>query len=215
MLWNIVALRAEPLLVFSDRTNIRSYDLETDLPGVLVPAGFRNAIAVECDYDNRKLYVSDAETDRLLTVDLSVNPPRVTTLLDQGLKLPGGLALDYVNNNLYWCDQGKNCFSFSLLFLGSFCSKLKQLNWNTVHTNCTRASGAWVRIVKSVFAFSGMIHVLDLDTKNQAVIHEDGLYNIISIKLDLRFVLRFLPQLQIFSWKITSCMCLCALRMFA
>ena len=98
---------AEPLLLFIDRHNLRSYDLDTKVSKILLVSGFTNAIAMDCDHAKQKLYVSDVTIKRLYVVDLSASLPEVDVLLDEGLNVPDGLAVDWINNNLYWTDTGK------------------------------------------------------------------------------------------------------------
>ena len=98
---------AEPLLLFVDRFNIRSYDLDTGSSDILVPSGFASAMAMDFHYGNQKLYVSDVVAKKLHVVDMSVSPADVSVLLDSGLGVPDGLAVDWINNNLYWTDTGK------------------------------------------------------------------------------------------------------------
>ena len=57
-------------------------------------------------YGNKKLYVSDVVAKKLYSVDLSTSAPDVDILLEVGLDVPDGLAVDWINNNLYWTDTG-------------------------------------------------------------------------------------------------------------
>ncbi len=97
---------ADPLLLFTDRQNIRSYDLETGTSKIVVPTAFQNAVAMGYHYGNQKLYVSDAELNQLLVLDMTTDPPTREVLLS-GLTTPDGLSVDWVNNNLYWTHDGK------------------------------------------------------------------------------------------------------------
>ena len=105
---NISSLVADPLLLFLDQINIRYKDLGTGTSGILVPSSFQNAFAMDFHHGNQKLYVSDTAADKIYAVDLSVNPPTLEIILDEGLELAGGLAVDWINNNLYWTDRGTN-----------------------------------------------------------------------------------------------------------
>ena len=103
---------SDPLMYYTDRYNIRSYDLETGSNSLLISAAFTNAIAMDFYYANQKLYVSDVVTKKLYSVDLSISSPEAEMLLDVGLDVAEGLAVDWINNNLYWTDKG-NCTSVS------------------------------------------------------------------------------------------------------
>ena len=97
---------SDPLMYYIDRFNIRSHDLETGSNSLLISAAFTNAIAMDFHYGNKKLYVSDVVAKKLYSVDLSTSAPDVDILLEVGLDVPDGLAVDWINNNLYWTDTG-------------------------------------------------------------------------------------------------------------
>ena len=103
---------SDPLMYYSDRYNIRSHDLDTGSNSILLPSAFTNAMAMDFHYANEKLYVSDVVTKKLYSVDLSISSPEAEMLLDVGLDVAEGLAVDWINNNLYWTDKG-NCTSVS------------------------------------------------------------------------------------------------------
>ena len=95
-------------MYYTDRYNIRSHDLETRSNSIPLPSAFTNAMAMDFHYANQKLYVSDVVTKKLYSVDLSTSSLDIDILLDVGLEVPEGLAVDWINNNLYWTDKG-NC----------------------------------------------------------------------------------------------------------
>ena len=99
---------SDPLMYYIDRFNIRSHDLETGSNSLLISAAFTNAIAMDFHHGNKKLYVSDVVAKKLYSVDLSTSAPDVDILLEVGLDVPDGLAVDWINNNLYWTDTGNN-----------------------------------------------------------------------------------------------------------
>ena len=103
---------SDPLMYYIDRYNIRSHDLETGSNSILLPSAFTNAMAMDFHYGNKKLYVSDVVTKKLYSVDLSTSSLGIDILLDVGLDVPEGLAVDWINNNLYWTDKG-NCTGVS------------------------------------------------------------------------------------------------------
>ena len=103
---------SDPLMYYIDRYNIRSHDLETGSNSILLPSAFTNAMAMDFHYGNKKLYVSDVVTKKLYSVDLSTSSLDIDILLDVGLDVPEGLAVDWINNNLYWTDKG-NCTGVS------------------------------------------------------------------------------------------------------
>ncbi len=94
-------------LFYVDRANVRSVDLDTDQRDILVPARFKNAIAIDFDFRRSLLYVCDIFLERIFTVDLSGDDPVVEMLVNEDVKTTGGLAVDWVNNKLYWTDSGE------------------------------------------------------------------------------------------------------------
>ena len=97
---------SDPLMYYIDRFNIRSHDLETGSSSIPLVSAFRNAMAMDFHYGNKKLYVSDVVTKKLYSVDLSTSAPKDEILLDVGLDAAQGIAVDWINNNLYWTDKG-------------------------------------------------------------------------------------------------------------
>ena len=73
---------------------------------MLLPSAFTNAIAMDFDHANQKLYISDVVAKKLYSVDVSSSSPEVEILLEVDLDVPDGLAMDWINYNLYWTDRG-------------------------------------------------------------------------------------------------------------
>ena len=98
----------EPLLLYVNHSKILYYDIDTDESGVLASSLlWFNLVAMDFHHGNQMLYVSDVSPKSLFSVDLSVNPAVVDVILDNGRDVPDGLAVDWINNNLYWTDTGK------------------------------------------------------------------------------------------------------------
>ena len=98
----------EPLLLYVNHSKILYYDIDTDESGVLASSRlWSNLVAMDFHHGNQMLYVSDVLLKSLFSVDLSVNPAVVDVILDNGIDVPDGLAVDWINNNLYWTDTGK------------------------------------------------------------------------------------------------------------
>ena len=98
---------SDPLMYYADKTNIRSYDLGTGNTRMLLPSAFKNGIAMDVHHSNQKLYIGDAVTKEVYSVDLSASSlePALEVLLSNVAVY--GLAVDWINNNLYWTDTGK------------------------------------------------------------------------------------------------------------
>ena len=93
-------------MYYIDKTNIRSYDLGTGNTSMVLPSAFGYGIAMDFHHGNKKLYVGDDVTKELYSVDLSASSlePGLDRLLHD--LAVHGLAVDWINNNLYWTDTG-------------------------------------------------------------------------------------------------------------
>ena len=104
----------DSFIVFVDRKNVRKVDLASGIPSTLISSGLQNAIALDFDYSGKKLYITERANDilpkKILMVDLAKSgPATLETVLDLPLSsIPDGIALDWVNQNLYWTDTGNN-----------------------------------------------------------------------------------------------------------
>ena len=96
----------DPLLYFIDRFNIRSYDLNSGSSRILLTSAFQNAFAMDFHHGNEQLYVSDVETDRIYAVDMTMAPPGLEVILAEGIETVTDIAVDWINDNLYWTDTG-------------------------------------------------------------------------------------------------------------
>ena len=115
-LWNLIAiafsisllfscLSADPDMLYGDGTSVWSVDLDTGAEEELVQSRFTIVSDIDFDYEGKKLFVSDVPQKRLYSVDLQKSPPDVRILLATDVS-SFGIALDWVNNNLYWTDSG-------------------------------------------------------------------------------------------------------------
>ena len=96
----------DPLLYFIDRLNIRSYDLDSGATSITLSSVFQNGFAMDFHHSNQKLYASDVDTKRIYAVDMTVVPPTVEVILDEGIETVTDIAVDWINDNLYWTDTG-------------------------------------------------------------------------------------------------------------
>ena len=96
----------DPLLYFIDRLNIRSYDLDSGASRITLSSVFQNGFAMDFHHGNQKLYVSDVDINRIYAVDMTVLPPTVEVILDEGIEKSTDIAVDWINDNLYWNDTG-------------------------------------------------------------------------------------------------------------
>uniref|UniRef100_A0A8C7WH86 EGF-like domain-containing protein n=1 Tax=Oncorhynchus mykiss TaxID=8022 RepID=A0A8C7WH86_ONCMY len=109
-----------PYLMFTNRHEIRRVDpVKKDYSQVL--ATQKNAVALDIDVANNRLFWCDRFHRNIysaLIPEASV-PFQQVTLVDSGSLLsPEGLALDWVQHNLYWTDSGHKTVSVASAYDG-------------------------------------------------------------------------------------------------
>ena len=107
----------EPALIFGNRRDIRKLALHSGHYETLV-ADTRSAIALDFDHDNGYLYWTDVTEEKIKRIRFgNTNNSQAEVLVDKdGVLTPDGVALDWVNQNLYWTDTGLD--SISMISLG-------------------------------------------------------------------------------------------------
>ncbi len=104
----------DSFIVFVDRRNVRQVNLTSGVSTTLVSSGLQNAIALDFDYLGKKLYITERANEilpkKILKLELDKSGPlTLETVLDLPLSsIPDGIALDWINQNLYWTDTGNN-----------------------------------------------------------------------------------------------------------
>ena len=97
---------SDPPLYYIDKTNLRSHDLETGSTSMLLPSAFKNGAAMDFHYGNQKLYVGDTVSREVHSVTLNAASLEPAVDLELIYVAVHGLAVDWVNNNLYWTNPG-------------------------------------------------------------------------------------------------------------
>ncbi|XP_076470996.1 low-density lipoprotein receptor-related protein 4-like isoform X2 [Babylonia areolata] len=102
-------------LIFTRRQDIRRISLEVDyFADVVVPTGpLKNAIAIDVDIVQGKVYWTDTVSDKITRANLDGSGVEVVVF--DGLHTPDGLAVDSVGRKLYWTDDGHNRIEVSNL----------------------------------------------------------------------------------------------------
>ncbi|XP_054930309.1 low-density lipoprotein receptor-related protein 4 isoform X3 [Dermacentor andersoni] len=92
-------------LLFANRGSLRKISLDTaDNTDMHLPLNdVYNAVAVDFNYDEWKLYYTDVTLDVIRRVDL--NGSNVEVIIDRDLEAADGLALDWIAKNIYWADS--------------------------------------------------------------------------------------------------------------
>ena len=104
------------LLLYATRNTLSSISLDTpemwdvalEVPGV------HNAIGVDFHWIRQRYYYTDVYLDMIKSVDAR-NVTDVVTLVSDNLTTPDGLAVDWLADNLYWTDAGRNVLELSRL----------------------------------------------------------------------------------------------------
>ncbi|XP_055372745.1 prolow-density lipoprotein receptor-related protein 1 [Condylostylus longicornis] len=100
-------------LIFSNRYYIRQVNTQGN--GTILLHQLLNAVALDFEWKTKCLFWSDV-TSTLATIKRYCHSDnKTTTLHQQMLKNPDGLAVDWVGENLYWCDKGMDAIEVSKL----------------------------------------------------------------------------------------------------
>uniref|UniRef100_A0A8C7J280 LDL receptor related protein 8 n=1 Tax=Oncorhynchus kisutch TaxID=8019 RepID=A0A8C7J280_ONCKI len=109
-----------PYLLFTNRQEIRRVDpVKRDYRQVL--ATQKNAVALDVDVANNRLFWCDRFHRNIYSalIPEAGDPSQQVTLVDSGSLLsPEGLALDWVQHNLYWTDSGHKTVSVASAYDG-------------------------------------------------------------------------------------------------
>ena len=84
------------------------WDVALNVPGV------QNAIGVDFHWGKQKFFYTDVFLDVIKGVDAR-NVSNVDTLVSTNLTTPDGLAVDWLADNLYWTDAGRNVLEVARL----------------------------------------------------------------------------------------------------
>uniref|UniRef100_A0A673N1A9 LDL receptor related protein 8 n=1 Tax=Sinocyclocheilus rhinocerous TaxID=307959 RepID=A0A673N1A9_9TELE len=104
--------RKSPYLMFTNRHEIRRIDLVKRDYTQVVPTQ-KNAVAIDIDVVANRMYWCDRFQHKIYSAYIheASDPSRHVTLIDSDLHSPEGLALDWVQHNLYWTDSGDRTIS--------------------------------------------------------------------------------------------------------
>ncbi|XP_059144487.1 low-density lipoprotein receptor-related protein 4-like [Physella acuta] len=102
-------------LIFTRRQDIRRISLEVEYyVDVVIPVGdLRNAIAIDVDVLEGKMYWTDTVLDKISRANL--NGSNVERIIEHGIHTADGLAVDSVGRKIYWTDDGHNLIQVSNL----------------------------------------------------------------------------------------------------
>ncbi|XP_065578254.1 prolow-density lipoprotein receptor-related protein 1-like isoform X3 [Artemia franciscana] len=113
----------KPAIIFSNRYYIREIDLDGHSGSVLAQ-NLTNAVALDYLYKNKCVYWSDvtalgSSIKRMCGVynktESGNNSSMIQTVLASTLQNPDGIAVDWIGQNLYWCDKGTDTIEVAKL----------------------------------------------------------------------------------------------------
>ncbi|KAK3091129.1 hypothetical protein FSP39_017308 [Pinctada imbricata] len=96
-----------PSLIFANRHDIRELKLDSMQVARMVE-GSRSAISVDYDFKNKMMYWSDSSTLRRAPISYNITPEMQETIVSDDIKVPDGIAVDWIYGNIYWTDTGVN-----------------------------------------------------------------------------------------------------------
>uniref|UniRef100_A0A3Q1I9I5 EGF-like domain-containing protein n=1 Tax=Anabas testudineus TaxID=64144 RepID=A0A3Q1I9I5_ANATE len=101
-----------PYLLFTNRHEIRRVDLvKRDYSQVVSTQ--KNTVALDLDVANNRIFWCDRFHRKIYSAFIheASDPAQQVPLVDSSLKTPVGLALDWLQHNLYWTDSGDKSIS--------------------------------------------------------------------------------------------------------
>ncbi|XP_053206741.1 low-density lipoprotein receptor-related protein 4-like [Panonychus citri] len=116
----------EPYIIFANRVDIRRVTLDASDYTAMV-SDLQNVIALDFHYARQLIVWSDITTDTIYIAHLNGSSQRA--IISSGLVSPGGLAVDWSSDRLYWTDSGTGRIEFANLIDGSM---RKVLFWRNI-----------------------------------------------------------------------------------
>ncbi|CAB4036078.1 Prolow-density lipo receptor-related 1, partial [Paramuricea clavata] len=100
------ATDSAPFILYSNRVSIRKIQMRGKGGRVRyseIIRGLRNAIGVDFDWQERRMYWTDVLTDKIQRAKFDGS--QIETVISGGLISAEGIAVDWVGRNLYWLDM--------------------------------------------------------------------------------------------------------------
>ncbi|XP_059825945.1 prolow-density lipoprotein receptor-related protein 1-like [Hypanus sabinus] len=104
------AIDTEPYLIFTNHHDIRKLGLHLR-EYTQVAVQLRNAVALDADVAEGRLFWADMGQRAIFSTSLNEKDGAAGTSIINGLQIPGGIAVDWINKLLYWTDRGMKTLS--------------------------------------------------------------------------------------------------------
>ncbi|XP_025109713.1 low-density lipoprotein receptor-like isoform X3 [Pomacea canaliculata] len=101
------ANEGEPELLLTDRKELRRYHLESNRYSLLLGDGNSNvsgATAIDYHFSANLIFWTDVSQEHIMRVNMETN--QIDVVASENVKVPDGLAVDWVHGHLYWTDTG-------------------------------------------------------------------------------------------------------------
>ncbi|XP_059145574.1 very low-density lipoprotein receptor-like [Physella acuta] len=102
-------------LILSDRHELRRYHLDTFHYNRLLNKSVSGAVAMDFDFRENSIYWTDIESEKICVTNLKNGKDEIKTIIEGGVRMPDGIAVDWVHRNLYYSDTGYNKIEVSRL----------------------------------------------------------------------------------------------------
>ncbi|BFY99131.1 hypothetical protein BsWGS_02172 [Bradybaena similaris] len=106
-------------LILSSHHEIRRYQLDTYRYSLVLEQEVASAVAIDFDIRNEMLFWTDVESEKVYSANMTSG--HVKVIIEDDIRMPGGLAVDWVHNNLYLSDA--NLDTIQVTKLNGSCRK--------------------------------------------------------------------------------------------
>ncbi|XP_072048571.1 uncharacterized protein [Amphiura filiformis] len=109
-----IATGPNPLIIFTNRNDIRQYDLITNEYRLLFD-NLRSAVALDFHIESQSVYWTDVVEEQIRRGRIQNRNGTGTAEFVLSVETADGIAIDWIHGNLYWTDTGLNTISVSSL----------------------------------------------------------------------------------------------------
>ncbi|XP_074662760.1 prolow-density lipoprotein receptor-related protein 1-like isoform X2 [Tubulanus polymorphus] len=92
-------------ILYSNRHEMRRLNVHDDTYVSLI-SGLLNTVALDYHYDNEMIFWTDVVEDKIYSGKMINNSlHKITPIIERGLAMAEGLAIDWIGNNIYWVES--------------------------------------------------------------------------------------------------------------